>query len=71
MEKSLPPCLKDFHCLTPWDPERRGEQVAFVHPEAYALVQALQDDGVIGDFRAPNCPALWGIPCRASLYRCF
>ena len=48
------PALKDFHCLTPWDPERRGSQVAFVHPEAYALIQALQDDGVIGDFRAPN-----------------
>lgn len=53
-EVAARPALKDFHCLTPWDPERRGSQVAFVHPEAYALIQALQDDGVIGDFRAPN-----------------
>ena len=53
-EVAARPALKDFHCLTPWDPERRGSQVAFVHPEAYALIQALQEDGVIGDFRAPN-----------------
>ena len=53
-EVAARPALKDFHCLTPWDPERRGSQVAFVHPEAYGLIQALQDDGVIGDFRAPN-----------------
>ena len=53
-EVAARPALKDFHCLTPWDPERRGSQVAFVHTEAYALIQALQDDGVIGDFRAPN-----------------
>jgi kynureninase len=53
-EVAARPALKDFQCLTPQDRERRGSQVAFAHPEAYALIQALQDDGVIGDFRAPN-----------------
>ena len=53
-EVAARPALKDFQCLTPRDPECRGSQVAFAHPEAYALIQALQDDGVIGDFRAPN-----------------
>ena len=53
-EVAARPRPQGFSLLNPWDPERRGSQVAFVHPEAYALIQALQDDGVIGDFRAPN-----------------
>ncbi|MBN2971399.1 kynureninase [Roseomonas aeriglobus] len=39
---------------SPRDPEARGSQVGFRHPQAYAVMQALIADGVIGDFRAPD-----------------
>jgi kynureninase len=32
----------------------RGSHVSFAHPEGYAVMQALIDRGVIGDFRAPD-----------------
>ncbi|MEZ0094943.1 kynureninase [Streptacidiphilus sp. EB129] len=40
--------------LTPAAPEQRGSQVSLRHPDAYAVVQALIERGVIGDFRAPD-----------------
>jgi kynureninase len=46
--------LPAFRPLTPRDPARRGSQVAFAHPDAYPIVQALIADGVVGDFRAPD-----------------
>jgi kynureninase len=39
---------------SPRDGARRGSQVAFAHPEGYAIVQALIEAGVVGDFRAPD-----------------
>lgn len=39
---------------SPRDPARRGSQVGFRHPQAYAVMQALIDAGVVGDFRAPD-----------------
>lgn len=38
----------------PLGSERRGSQVALSHPNGYAIMQALIDRGVIGDFRAPD-----------------
>lgn len=39
---------------SPRDSARRGSQVSFVHENAYAVMQALIERGVIGDFRAPS-----------------
>jgi kynureninase len=39
---------------SPRDPESRGSQVSFRHPQGYAIMQALIARGVIGDFRAPD-----------------
>ena len=43
-----------FRLLTPQAQSSRGSQVAFAHPEGYAIMQSLIDRGVIGDFRAPD-----------------
>jgi kynureninase len=43
-----------FRLLTPRDAALRGSQVAFAHPDGYAIMQALIARGVIGDFRAPD-----------------
>ncbi|TWB57831.1 kynureninase [Rhizobium sp. ERR 922] len=36
------------------DNEKRGSQVSFIHSNAYEVMQALIERGVIGDFRAPS-----------------
>jgi kynureninase len=40
--------------VSPRDAAARGSQIAFSHPEGYAVVQALIHRGVVGDFRAPD-----------------
>lgn len=44
----------ELRCVTPLDPTLRGDQVAFRHPGAYAIMQALIAKGVVGDFREPD-----------------
>jgi kynureninase len=39
---------------SPREGSRRGSHVSFRHPDGYAIMQALIDRGVIGDFRAPD-----------------
>lgn len=39
---------------SPRDPQVRGSQVSFRHPQGYAIMQALIANNVIGDFRAPD-----------------
>jgi kynureninase len=46
--------LSGFGLATPRDSQSRGSQVSLTHPEGYAIMQALIERGVIGDFRAPN-----------------
>lgn len=45
---------KELELVTPRDASIRGSQVSFRHPDGYAIVQALIERGVIGDFRAPD-----------------
>lgn len=40
--------------IGPRDLRGRGSHVAFSHPDGYAIMQALIERGVIGDFRAPD-----------------
>ena len=40
--------------VSPRSAVRRGSQVCLAHPDGYAIVQALIERGVIGDFRAPD-----------------
>lgn len=43
-----------FGLLSPVDPAIRGSQVAYTHPNAYEVIQALKARDVVGDFRAPD-----------------
>jgi kynureninase len=45
--------------VTPRDPATRGSHVSFAHPDAWPIMQAMIERGVIGDFRAPDV-LRWG-----------
>lgn len=47
-------CGEDLALVSPRAAGDRGGHVSFAHEEGYALVQALIERGVIGDFRAPD-----------------
>ena len=44
----------ELECITPRDAMQRGSHIAFRHPNAFALCQALIEKGIIGDYRAPD-----------------
>tara|TARA_B100000902_G_scaffold24044_1_gene28931 strand:+ start:2810 stop:4000 length:1191 start_codon:yes stop_codon:yes gene_type:complete len=44
----------DLQLESPIKPSERGSQVSFSHPSGYAIMQALIDRNIVGDFRAPN-----------------
>lgn len=53
--------LMDEHCgghgftlVSPREDVRRGSHVSYAHAEAYGIMQALRERGVIGDFRDPD-----------------
>ena len=50
IEKKCP----DLHLESPIKSSERGSQVSFSHPSGYAIMQALIDRNIVGDFRAPN-----------------
>jgi kynureninase len=43
-----------FVPLAPPDAAKRGSQISFRHPAGYAIMQALIERGMIGDFRPPD-----------------
>mgnify|MGYP006363739953 FL=1 len=40
--------------VTPRDQAQRGSHVSFTHAHAYAVIQALIERGVVGDYREPG-----------------
>ncbi|XUU60781.1 kynureninase [Erythrobacter sp. HA6-11] len=54
--KEMEPLCEEFGFVlaSPTDPAQRGSHVAYSHPNAYAMVQALKARDVIGDFRTPD-----------------
>jgi kynureninase len=47
-------CGEEIRLYGPRDLARRGSHVCFAHSEGYAVMQALIERGVVGDFRAPD-----------------
>ncbi len=43
-----------FELISPKNAQDRGSQIAFAHPQGYAIMQALIEKRIIGDFRAPD-----------------
>ena len=52
--KEVEATCTDLILNAPRDAATRVSQVAFAHPESYAIMQCLIAHGVIGDFRAPD-----------------
>ena len=48
------PALAELQLISPTDAAQRGSQLAYSHPHAYAVCQALIEHAVIVDFRAPD-----------------
>ncbi len=47
-------CGEAVRLVSPRVSSLRGSQVSFAHPDAYAVMRALIERGVVGDFRAPD-----------------
>lgn len=47
-------CGDELRLASPREPSQRGSHVSFAHPQGYAVMQALIERGIIGDFRAPD-----------------
>jgi kynureninase len=60
------PALSEMAIASPLNPNERGSQLAFAHPQAYAICQALIARGVICDFRAPDILRLGFTPLYTS-----
>ena len=60
-----------FTCVTPIAPDKRGSQLSFAHEHAYAIMQAIIDRNVIGDFRQPNLMRFGFTPLYVSFCDCW
>ena len=58
--------MSDLPCISPEDSSVRGSQLAFTHPQAYAICQAMIAKGVVADFRAPDVLRLGFAPLYVS-----
>lgn len=48
------PVLVELRLVSPREADKRGSQLSFAHPEAYAICRAWADAGVVADFRSPD-----------------
>jgi kynureninase len=55
-----------FTLASPREATRRGAHVTLRHDEAWQISQALIREGVIGDFRSPDCLRLGPVPLYTS-----
>lgn len=60
------PALAELKLTSPTCNERRGSQLAFSHPSAFAICQALIANNVICDFRAPDILRIGFTPLYTS-----
>ena len=60
-----------FSVGNPREPQRRGGHVALEHPDAIRINQALKDNGVMPDFRAPNVIRLAPVALYTSFTEVF
>ncbi|MGL5829373.1 MAG: kynureninase, partial [Angustibacter sp.] len=52
--QTLAAVAPELSLISPPDPARRGAQIAARHPQARAIMQRLEELGVVGDFREPD-----------------
>lgn len=53
---------------TPREHKYRGSQVSIAHPHGYAVIQALIERGVIGDYREPHIMRFGFTPLYTSFH---
>lgn len=54
--------LEQLKLVSPTESDERGNQLAYSHPLAFSICQALIERGVVADFRAPNIMRLGFAP---------
>ena len=61
----------ELRCVTPQAHHQRGSQLAFAHDHAYAIMQAIIDRGVVGDFRQPDLMRFGFTPLYTRFVDCW
>lgn len=61
----------DFTCVSPSDHTSRASHLSFAHEHGYAIMQAIIERGVIGDFRQPNLMRFGFTPLYTRFVDCW